>query len=172
MPGQQNAHFETFYTNALSAIAAQNGVPVDQPKITKYRFVITEGAQYFDAQKSDFDYAFNNHAAPRDIEDCVNAFKQYLRAHTGILSLNATGFLMLMINGLRKGEPTGRTGETQCQSTILPGEPKSVHMGDDLVVNGGWNELASSAHFGGGFHGNGNLNTGDTIIRAAVMGEI
>lgn len=168
MSNQNDAHFEDFYTNALSAIATQNSVPDDQLKITKYRFVITEGKQHFDAQDGDYDTAFNKRVSMKN-EDRVVAFEAYLQAQPGLVSQNAAIYMMLMIRGLKGGNPTDRISDTDWQFTLLPGEPKNEHVKNGLVAYGLWSSDLRRAFFGGDALGN---EFGRARLRAAVMGEI
>lgn len=168
MQRQKDAYFDNFYTNALSAIATQNGVLEDQAKITKYRFVITEGKQHFDAQAKDHDYAWNKRENMKN-EDRIAAFEKYLQAHPGLVSQNAAMYMMLMIRGLKGGNPADRISDTNWQFTLLPGEPKTEHVKGGLVGSGRWNSVTRQARFGSADLG---AERDFGRLRAAVMGEI
>lgn len=148
MRDQRNAYFDEqrFYRNALLAIAAQQGLPSDQPMITKYRFAITEGAQHFAAESSDYDFAWNQNNK-MESQDRIAAFEAYLAAHPGLVSQNAAVFMMRMIHGLLRREPTGRINQKKSQATLLPGEPNTNHVRDRRVVCGSWNDVTRQAVF-------------------------
>jgi hypothetical protein len=167
---QNDAYFDTnnFYRNVLSAIATQNNVAANQPKISKYRFVITEGKQHFDAQASDHDHSWNKREDMKN-EDRIAAFENYLTKTTGLTSLNATTYLMLMIRGLKKGEPTDRISENAWQFTLLPGEPRNEHIKNGLGAYGYWAEDGRRAYF---YYDNLGNEAAYARVRAAVMGEI
>lgn len=166
--GQENAYWNAdAYAGAVAGVAEMNNVAANQEKITSYRFVITEGKQHFDARPKDADVAWNARTPVKNGVR-IKKFQEYC-TRTGMKSLDASAFVLLMIRGMRKGEPTDRISDTDFNFTLLPGDPLDKHMKGDSVATGYWYSHNRQARFSYDSLGPG---LGNARLRAAVMGNI
>lgn len=167
MPGQIDTGWDNHYKNALSATAATRGVPAEQSKITKFRFAVVEGKQHFDAQASDHDFAFNKRETMEN-QIRIAAFDEYCK-QTGMQSIDAVGYELLMIRGLKERKPTDMIDNSSWQFTMLTGEPRNEYIKGGLVAAGYWLSDGRKPYFSYGNLGN---QFGRARLRPAVMGEI
>ena len=131
---QKDPTVEEDFKKAVQKIVEAWGVDPSW-SVKGYHFVLTEGIRDIESSAERFDGRWNQEVE-MSVKDRIDAFDAYYHSKN-MGSLNAPDYMVLMMKGLRQGNPIDSH-----TITSLPGEPRSAHMpgNGQYVVQGHWSK--------------------------------
>ncbi|KKT75162.1 MAG: hypothetical protein UW70_C0038G0002 [Candidatus Peregrinibacteria bacterium GW2011_GWA2_44_7] len=161
--GHPQKHNLQSSSGAIADMIKVWGVPGHDKTIHGYQFVITEGKKMFEAPADGFDAPWNQ-AKGLSARNRMEAFRAYYGSKN-IQSLKGSGYMMLMMEGLRKE----MLPDVDPAITLLPGEPPKDTSQERDMLHGWWTTAGPGA--GLSFLGMHTFSSHGRV-RAAVSGKI